>query len=72
VQDQGNYREYQEQVDESACHVKHGEAAKPSDQQNDEQYGPDAHLSFSSSFRIFEIPVTLRRMRHTPVQHDLA
>jgi len=43
VQDQGDYREHQQQVDESACNVKHGEASKPSDQQHDEQYGPNAH-----------------------------
>jgi hypothetical protein len=43
VQDQGNYREYQQQVDQSARNVKHRESAKPSDQQHDKQYGPDAH-----------------------------
>jgi hypothetical protein len=43
VQDQGNYREYQQQVDQSARNVKHRESAKPSDQQYNEQYGPNAH-----------------------------
>jgi len=43
MQDQGNYSEYQQQVDQSACNVKHCESAKPSDQQYNEQYGPDTH-----------------------------
>jgi hypothetical protein len=43
VQDQGDNREYQQQVDETACHMKHGESANPCDQKYNEQYRPDAH-----------------------------
>jgi len=44
VKDERNDRENQQQVDETACHVKHGESAYPCDQQYDEQYRPDAHV----------------------------
>jgi hypothetical protein len=36
MQDQRNHREYEQQVDQSSCYVKHSEAAKPSYQQNQE------------------------------------
>jgi hypothetical protein len=43
MQDQRDDREYQQQVDQTTSHVKHCESADPGDQQNDEQYCPDAH-----------------------------
>jgi hypothetical protein len=47
VQDQSDDRENQQQMDESTGHMKYGEATKPSDQQNDKQNRPNAHvLSF--------------------------
>jgi hypothetical protein len=64
VQDQGDNRENQEQVDKSACNVKHGKAAKPSDQQNDEQYGPNAHYSSPLLVKCLS-PTNC----HIPVQH---
>jgi hypothetical protein len=30
-------------VNQSTGNMKHGKTAKPCDQQNNEQYGPDAH-----------------------------
>jgi hypothetical protein len=36
MQNKGNDREYQEQVNHSRGDVKHGEPAQPCDQQNDE------------------------------------
>jgi hypothetical protein len=47
VKDEGNHREYQQQVDQTACNVKHGEAADPRDQQNNEQDCPDTHVFLS-------------------------
>ena len=47
MQDQSDDRENQQQMDESAGHMKYGEATKPCDQQNDKQNRPNAHvLSF--------------------------
>jgi hypothetical protein len=43
MQDQGNDRKNQKQVDQATRNVKHGKPANPSNQQNNEQYGPDAH-----------------------------
>src|SRR5579859_1933092 len=45
MQDQGNHSEDKQQVDQSSRHMKHCEAANPCNQQNDEQYCPDAHFS---------------------------
>jgi hypothetical protein len=58
VQNQGNYREDQKQVDQTACHVKHRETTNPCDQQNHEQDCPDTHFSLLP--RSFT-PVQLRR-----------
>jgi hypothetical protein len=43
MQDQGNYRKDQQQVDQTTCNVKYSETANPSYQQNHKQNGPDAH-----------------------------
>jgi hypothetical protein len=51
VQDQGDHGEYQQQMYQSSRNMKHCEAAKPCDQQHDEQYGPDTHL-FASTFEM--------------------
>jgi hypothetical protein len=34
MQDQGNHREYQQQMNQPSRHMKHSEAANPSNQQN--------------------------------------
>jgi hypothetical protein len=34
MQNQRNHSEYQQQMNEAACHVEYGETAQPSDQQN--------------------------------------
>jgi hypothetical protein len=44
VQDQRDEREYEQQVDQPTSHVEDRKSANPCDQQNDEQYCPDAHL----------------------------
>jgi len=60
MQDQGYYGEDQQKMDQSTRNMKHSKAAKPGDQQDDEQDCPNTHLSFSSAC---EMPVTARRNR---------
>jgi len=44
VQDQRNHGENQQQMYQSSCHVENRKSAQPCDQQDDEQYSPNAHL----------------------------
>jgi hypothetical protein len=43
MQDQGNNREDQQQVNKATGYMKDGEAANPSDQKNHKQDCPDTH-----------------------------
>jgi hypothetical protein len=45
MQDQRDHREYEQQVNQAAGHVKHSETANPRYQQHNEQDCPDAHRS---------------------------
>ena len=56
MQNQGDDREYQQQVNESTCYVEHGESAKPCDQQYYKQDRPDAH--YLSPRRLASQPLT--------------
>src|ERR1700727_516104 len=38
-----DYSKHQQQMDQPAGHMEHGETRDPCDQQNYEQYRPDAH-----------------------------
>lgn len=61
MQDQGNHCEDKQQVDQSSGDVKHGKAANPCNQQNDEQYCPNAHfLLLASKFPLQVVFVLLR------------
>lgn len=44
MQDQGDYREHEQQMNQAARNVKHAEAGNPRDQQNHKQDCPDTHF----------------------------
>jgi hypothetical protein len=70
VQNQGNDCEDQQQVDQSPGHVKHREASKPRDQQNDKQHCPDAHvLSFVSGEPVALARILNRRAARIQLSH---
>jgi len=48
VEYQRDHGENQQQVNQSAGHVKHSESAEPCNQQNDKQNCPDTHIVSSS------------------------
>ena len=60
MQDQRNYRQYEQQVDQSSRHVKYRKAANPSNQQNYKQDRPDTHV-FLLRFSKFGSEKAVRR-----------
>ena len=51
MQDQGNKRQYQQNVNKRSRHVKDGEPANPCDEQDDKKHCPDTHKSLHFLFR---------------------
>jgi hypothetical protein len=70
MQDQGYYGEHQQKVNQSTCHMKHGEAAKPCDQQNDEQDYPNTHCLSPPLVRCLSRPDETAEVRATQPQRS--
>ncbi len=68
VQDQRNYGENQQQVNHRSCNVEHCKSAQPRDQQDNEQYRPNAHVAllYDSSPKMCGTGVILKAAMLSP------
>src|ERR1700722_9822371 len=56
MENQGDYRKYQQKMYQSSGNMKHRKTTEPCDQQNNEQYRPDAHFILLRFLRCPSLP----------------